>query len=90
MYYTCLEISFLEVTLTNITKDEFLSIPIPLIAEDTQKLVKEKVIKANLLRDKGNQLLKYTEYAVEMAIEKDENIAITWLNAKIDELTRST
>ena len=74
--------------LTNITKDEFLQIPLPDISVSTQDAVKEKVSTAYVLRDKSKELLECAKLAVEMAIENDEATAITWLESKITELTK--
>lgn len=74
--------------LTNITKDEFEKIPLPDVSIPKQKIVKEKVSNAFLLRDKSKELLKCAKTAVEMAIEQNEATAIAWLEGKIEELTK--
>lgn len=73
--------------LTNITKEEFLQIPLPEVTDSTQNIIKNKVTEAYLFRDKGKAFLEYAKQAVEMAIEKDELSAVVWLENKISELT---
>lgn len=73
--------------LTNIAKDEFLQIPLPEVSQLTQNIIKEKVSKAYLLRDQSKKLLECAKSTIEMAIETDETSAISWLKAKIVELT---
>ena len=73
--------------LTNIAKDEFLQIPLPEVSQLTQNTIKEKVSKAYLLRDQSKKLLECAKSTIEMAIETDETSAISWLKAKIVELT---
>ena len=74
--------------LTNITKDEFLKIPLPKISNKSQKYIREKISITYRLRDKSKELLECAKTAVEMAIEKDESTAIAWLKEKITELTQ--
>lgn len=73
--------------LTNITKDEFGDIPLPNVSIPIQEIVKEKVSNTYLLRDRSKKLIECAKTAVEMAIEKNEATAITWLEKKISELT---
>ena len=73
--------------LTNITKDEFLNVPLPEVSAPIQVVIKEKVKETYELRTMANTLLECAKTAVEMAIEKDEASAIDWLENKILELT---
>ena len=73
--------------LTNITKDEFLNVPLPEVSAPIQVVIKEKVKETYELGTMANTLLECAKTAVEMAIEKDEASAIDWLENKILELT---
>lgn len=65
--------------LTNITKDEFLNIPLPEVDEDVQKKVKDRVSMAYALREKSKELFESAKKAIEIAIENDETTAVKWL-----------
>jgi restriction endonuclease S subunit len=56
--------------------DEF---SIPFIAEKFQKLILNKVSKSHDLRDQSKHLFECAKQAVEMAINQDEQHAITWI-----------
>lgn len=71
--------------LTNITKDEFLQLPLPDVSQITQNTIKDKVSMAFQLRGKSKELLEFAKQSIELAIEKDEATAIAWLEAKIKE-----
>ena len=73
--------------LTNISKDEFLNIPLPNIDTYTQTKIKEIVNRSYELREKSKELLECSKHSVEMAIEYNETTAISWLNDKIKLLT---
>lgn len=62
--------------LTNISKDEFLNIPLPKISENAQKQIKTKISKVYSLRLISKQLLSQAKQAVELAIDQDEPSAI--------------
>lgn len=66
--------------LTAISKDELLSMPLPMIDEDVQKVIAAKVQESFALRQQSKQLLEYAKQAVEMAIEQGEDAALEWLN----------
>lgn len=70
--------------LTAISKDELLSMPLPMIDDDIQKEIAAKVQEAFTLRKQSKQLLEYAKQAVEMAIEQGEDAAIEWLKDKVD------
>ena len=66
--------------LTAISKDELLSMPLPMIDDDIQEEIAAKVQEAFTLRKQSKQLLEYAKQAVEMAIEQGEDVALEWLN----------
>lgn len=70
--------------LTAISKDELLSMPLPMIDEDVQKAIAAKVQESVSLRRQSKQLLEYAKQAVEMAIEQGEDTALEWLKDKED------
>ena len=69
--------------LTAISKDELLSMPLPMIDENIQKEITAKVQESFALRKQSKQLLEYAKQAVEIAIEQGENSALNWLKDKI-------
>lgn len=68
--------------LTAISKDEFLNLPLPIIDNEVQKEIADKVQESFRLRKEAKQLLNNAVKAVEMAIKIDENSAMLWLLAK--------
>ncbi len=58
--------------------------------EDSEDLlsIAEKVIKSFNLRKQSKHLLECAKKAVEMAIEKDEETAMQWLESQIDSIER--
>lgn len=75
--------------LTNISKEEFLNIPLPDISSETQSNIKSKVRDIYLLREKSKTLLDYAKRAVETAIEQNEAFAITQLTRRVSELMKN-
>lgn len=71
--------------LTAISKDELLSMPLPMIDENVQKAIAAKVQESFALRKKSKQLLEHAKQAVEMAIEQGEDAALEWLKDKFNE-----
>ena len=69
--------------LAAISKDELLSMPLPMIDADTQKVIATKVQESFALRKQSRQLLEYAKQAVEMAIEQGEDAALVWLKDKV-------
>ena len=69
--------------LTAISKDEILSMPLPMIDGSVQKEIASKVQESFALRKQSKQLLEYAKQAVEMAIEQGEEVALEWLKEKI-------
>lgn len=70
--------------LTAISKDELLSMPLPMIDEGVQEKIAVKVQESFALRKQSKQLLEYAKRAVEMAIEQGEDVALEWLKDKVD------
>lgn len=69
--------------LTAISKDELLSMPLPMIDDDIQEEIAAKVQESFALCKQSKQLLEYAKQAVEMAIEQGEDVALAWLKDKI-------
>lgn len=69
--------------LTAISKDEFLTIPLPNIDENIQRIIASKVRESFDLRKRSKQLLEYAKEAVEMAIEQGEAVAFAWLKDRV-------
>lgn len=65
--------------LTSINKDDLRNIPIPFINESTQKRISSKIQESFNLKEQSELLHKSAIKAVEIAIEKDEEAAIAWL-----------
>lgn len=65
--------------LTAIGKDEFEKIIFPLVKNNIQKKIKEKIQRASEIRDYSKFLRNCTKTCVEIAIEKDEQQAMKWL-----------
>jgi restriction endonuclease S subunit len=70
-----------------IKDDDVLNIPIPVLDDSVHLAIREKVKQSQNLLSSAKELLDYAKQAVEMAIEQDEAIAITWLDGMIAELT---
>lgn len=68
--------------LTAISKEEFEKMPLPEVDGITQNAIKEKVQESFRLRRKSKELLDIAIKAVEMAIETDEQTALSWLDAQ--------
>ncbi len=63
-----------------VIKDEdVLNMPIPVLDESVHESIKEYVQESKRLLNKSKELLGNAKYAVEMAIEQDEEIAVKWL-----------
>lgn len=70
--------------LTGITKDEFLSMPLPKIDSEVQEQIATIVQQAFSFRKQSEQLLDYAKEAVELAIEQGEDVAMAWLKDKVE------
>ncbi|OQA91520.1 MAG: Type I restriction modification DNA specificity domain protein [Elusimicrobia bacterium ADurb.Bin231] len=63
-----------------IIDDDILNLPIPLIKDEIQKKIQQKMYESFNLRVQSKHLLECAKKAVEMAIEKDEQTAMKWLS----------
>ena len=59
---------------------------IPILSEDKQTQIQQKVIESFNLRKQSKHLLEFSKRAVEMAIEQDEKTAINWLENETKEM----
>lgn len=66
--------------LTGISKDEFLSMPLPKIGDDVQKEIAVLVQNSFALREKSKKMLDNAVKAIEIAVEQNEQVAIAWLD----------
>ena len=71
-----------------IIDDDILNLPVPLLPEETQTEIQQKVIESFKLRKQSKHLLECAKRAVEMAIEQDEQTAIIWLKNEIRAIQR--
>jgi restriction endonuclease S subunit len=69
--------------LTNMNKDDFLDIIIPIINNKIQTEIEEKIKESFSLKQNSKELLEVAKKAVEIAIENRENEAMVYLEAKI-------
>ena len=72
--------------LTAINKDEFGRVILPIIAEEKQKQIQQKVVESFNLRKQSKHLLECAKRAVEIVIEEDEQTAIDYLERETQEL----
>jgi type I restriction enzyme S subunit len=68
-----------------IIDDDILNLPIPLIIDSKQTEIQQKITESFSLRKKSKHLLECAKRAVEVAIEQDEQTAIEWLEAQIED-----
>jgi len=61
---------------------------IPILKEDKQDEIQQKITESFNLRKQSKHLLECAKKAVEMAIEKDEETAMKWLENQIDSMER--
>ena len=61
--------------------DDILDFPIPILFQEKQAEIQQKVIEPFNLRKHAKALLEYAKRAVEIAIEQDEQAAINWLES---------
>ena len=59
--------------------DDILDFPIPILHQEKQTEIEQKVSESFNLRNRAKHLLEYAKRAVEIAIEQDEQAAIDWL-----------
>lgn len=62
-----------------IKDDDILQMVIPLIPEELQKVISEKISKSNNCRLRAIKIFEIAKKAIEIAIEQDENAAIEWI-----------
>lgn len=72
--------------LTAISRDEFKQVVLPKVIQAKQTEIQQKVIESFNLRKQSKHLLECAKRAVEIAIEKNEQAAITWLEGEIKEM----
>ena len=73
--------------LTSVSKDDFLKVTLPLINDNVQIQIAEKIKECFKLRQQNKALLNHAKQAVEMAIEQGEEKAIEWLFEAVDSLS---
>ena len=66
-----------------IKDDDVLNLVIPIIDISIQNKIEEKIKKSFLLKEESKRLLDLAKKAVEIAIEKDENEAMKFMEEKI-------
>lgn len=69
-----------------IVDNDILNLPIPLLPQDIQNEIQQKVSQSFALRAKSKELLEAAKRAVEIAIEEDEEKALAYLKEKEDEI----
>ena len=69
-----------------IVDDDIFNLPIPILPEEIQTTIQQKVEKSFILRKQSKYLLECAKKAVEMAIEQDEQTAINWLKKQIQDI----
>ena len=62
-----------------IVDDDILNLPIPILPEEKQIQIQQKVVESFNLRKQSRHLLECAKRAVEIAIEQDEQTAIDYL-----------
>ncbi len=61
---------------------------IPILDKDKQEQIRQKITDSFNLRKQSTHLLECAKKAVEMAIEKDEETAMQWLESQMDRIGR--
>ena len=67
----------------NIYDDDMAKIPIPVLDDAIQEEIAAKVQESFALQKQAKQLLEHAKQAVEMAIERGEELALEWLKDKV-------
>ena len=65
-----------------IVDDDILNLPIPILPDEKQTQIQQKVIESFNLRHQSKHLLECAKRAVEIAIEQDEQTAMDWLETE--------
>lgn len=68
--------------LTAINKTDFLNIPLPIIAPNTQAKIASRIQESFALKAESERLLEVAKRAVEIAIEQDEKAAMQFLHTE--------
>ena len=68
-----------------IVDDDILDLPLPILPEEKQIQIQQKVVESFRLRKQSKHLLECAKRAVEIAIEQDEQSAIQWLQNETQE-----
>lgn len=66
-----------------IVDDDILNLPIPILPEEIQIQIQEKIVESFNLQKQSSHLLECAKRAVEIAIEQDEQTAIDYLEEKL-------
>lgn len=69
-----------------INPEDILSFPIPIIRNEIQISIKKQIDDMYKLKKQSKQLLEIAKLGVEKAIEKDDEISITWINQELEKL----
>ena len=65
-----------------IKSNDILNLPIPVLDETTKTTVVEDVKKSFILRQEAKQLLELSVRTIELAVETDEETAISWIESQ--------
>ena len=65
--------------LTAVSRENFLNLPLPVVARDIQEKIDAQIAESFRLRSESEKLLSMAKRAVELAIEQGEDVAITFL-----------
>jgi hypothetical protein len=66
-----------------ITDNDILTLPIPLIPNDIQLEIKQKILEMHRVKSASKRLLDIAKHGVEMAIEKNEEEALKWIENEV-------
>jgi type I restriction enzyme S subunit len=71
------------IVLQRLNQETLKEIVFPILPFNKQLSIAEKIIQSNNLRQQSKHLLECAKKAVEMAIEKDEETAMQWLESQV-------
>jgi restriction endonuclease S subunit len=63
--------------------DQIKEVVVPIVKDNIQKQIQQKIQQSFELRNKSKQLLEIAKEGVEMAIEKNEQTAMEWINKNV-------
>ena len=66
-----------------IVDDDLLNLPVPLLPEEIQSDIKQKINESYVLRKDSKNLLECAKQVVEIAIKQDERKALSWLEKQM-------